>query len=326
MAPPDIAVIIPAWNAEVTLERAVASALSQLDVSVEVLVVDDASTDGTLALAHRLSAIDNRIAVLDQSMNQGPAAARNRALAATQARFVAPLDSDDFMEPGRLSKLRAIAESGAWDFVADDLYNVPEDAPDGPRHRLWSQEVIGIQELDFQMFVRGNLSRLHGGRGELGFIKPLISNAFLQEHALRYEESMRLGEDYALYATALLKGARFCLTDPAGYVAVTRDTSLSGHHSARDLGALVAADEKIAQLPNLTATDRRVLRDHVIETRKRWHWMRLIDAVKQRDLGAAFRCFSAPPAVSLSLLGKLAEQVYLRSARRVFASRGNVSE
>ncbi|MBM7069108.1 glycosyltransferase family 2 protein [Actibacterium sp. 188UL27-1] len=326
MSPPDIAVIVPAWNAEATLERAVSSALAQHDVSVQVIVVDDASTDGTLDVARRLAEQDNRITALDQPLNRGPAAARNRGLAATQARFVTPLDSDDFMEPDRLSKLVMIAESGAWDFVADDLYKVAEDVPDGPRHRLWSQDVIGIQELTFQLFVRGNLSRLHGGRGELGFIKPLVSNRFLQEHALRYDENMRLGEDYAFYATALLKGARFCLTDPAGYVAVTRATSLSGQHSAKDLGALVSADDKLAQLPNLTAADLGALQEHKIETRKRWHWMRLIDAVKQRDISRAIGCFAGPPAVGLSLVGKLIEQLYLRSTRRVFGRQGSVSE
>ncbi|MEL6520625.1 MAG: glycosyltransferase family 2 protein [Pseudomonadota bacterium] len=322
----DIGVIIPAWNAEASLRRAVESALAQREVSVEVIVVDDASTDGTLSLAQEMAAEEPRLRVLDQPLNLGPAAARNRGLAATQARYVTPLDSDDFMEPGRLSKLLGVADSGNWDFVADDLYKVRQDRLDGPRQRLWTQNVIGVQKIDFRTFVRGNLSRLHGGRGELGFIKPLISRTFLEDHALRYDEEMRLGEDYALYATALSFGARFCLTDPAGYVAVTRPDSLSGHHTAKDLGALVTADEKLEQLPHLDQAERRALREHSIETRKRWHWMRMIDAVKQRDIIGIIRCFIAPPAVGLSVMGKLFEQLYLRSIGRLFVGRQNLSE
>ncbi|MDP5220854.1 glycosyltransferase family 2 protein [Ruegeria sp. 2205SS24-7] len=312
-----IAVIIPTWNAQSTLRRAATSALAQDRVDVEVVIVDDASVDGTLDCARTLAAEDDRVQVLSQPENRGPAAARNRALEHISAPYVTPLDSDDFMEPDRLAQLLQIAEQGDWDFVADDLLKVPESDVDGPRTRLWSQTDIGLQTLDFSGFVRGNLSSRHGGRRELGFLKPLISTAFLNRTGLRYDADMRLGEDYMLYASALSQGARFCLTDPAGYVAVTRPTSLSGQHSARDLGALVQADRTLMARTDLSAGDRAALREHYIETLKKWHWFRMIDAVKARDPVDALRCFYAPPAVIGDLLGKLGEQVLIRGSARL---------
>ena len=321
---PEVCVIIAAWNAERTLRRAIESVLAQEDASVEVVVVDDASTDGTLALARGLAEGAPRLTVLAQKRNAGPAVARNRGLAASRAPFVTVLDSDDTMAPRRLADLLRIAREGAWDIVADDLYKVASLDPGAPRERLWTSREIGIETVTFESFVRGNLSRLHGGRGELGFLKPLMRQEFLGRHQLRYDESMRLGEDYALYATALARGARFCLTDPLGYEALTRPESLSGRHGATDLGALVAADRRLASEPALGFANRRILRQHEIETQKRWRWMRLIEAVKARDLADAVRCFAAPPSVAASLVGNLGEQLVLRSAtglRRLWSER-----
>ena len=311
--PPDIAIIIAAWNSQDTLGRALDSLLSQEGISMEVFVVDDASTDGTLACAQSFAARDPRVTVLAQAKNAGPATARNRALDAVTARYATPLDSDDFMDPGRLARLLEIATQDNWDFVGDDLFKVDEACTDGLRKRLWSQTNIGTIPITFADFIRGNLSSRHGGRGELGFLKPLISMQFLNDHGLRYQNNMRLGEDYVLYATALLKGAHFCVTDPVGYVAVTRSTSLSGHHSARDIGALVQADRLLMCLPDMNADEQAALRAHYIETLKKWHWMRLIDAVKARKLITALQCFAAPPVIIVSLLRHLGRQIVLRS-------------
>ncbi|MFN1209054.1 glycosyltransferase family 2 protein, partial [Enterococcus lactis] len=75
-----------------TLERAVLSAQAQT-AAVEIIIVDDASPDGTLALAQRMAADDPRITVLAQAQNGGPAAARNRAIAESTAPWLAVLDS-----------------------------------------------------------------------------------------------------------------------------------------------------------------------------------------------------------------------------------------
>ncbi len=314
--PPDIAIIIAAWNAQDTLGRAINSVLAQTGVSIEIIVVDDASTDDTLACAQRFAAQDPRIRVMAQTRNAGPAAARNLALDVVTARYFTPLDSDDFMEADRLAQLLAIATDCGWDLVGDDLLKVDETCVDGPRVRLWSPTDFGTMPIGFAEFIRGNLSSQHGGRGELGFLKPLISMIFMERQGLRYRDNMRLGEDYVLYATALSQGARFCLTDPKGYVAVTRPTSLSGRHSTRDLGALVDADRMLMGLADLHKDAQTALRAHYIETLKKWHWMRLIDAVKARDLWAAAGCFAAPPAVVASLFGNLGTQIVLRSTRR----------
>lgn len=97
---PDVGVVIPAYNRATTLHRALGSALSQSVRDIEVLVVDDGSTDGTAEVA--TAARDPRVRVLCHATNRGAAAARNTAVAACRAPFIAFLDSDDAWLPGKL--------------------------------------------------------------------------------------------------------------------------------------------------------------------------------------------------------------------------------
>lgn len=312
---PLVTVVIAAWNAAATLERAVRSALAQT-VPVEVVVVDDASSDGTAAAAGRLAAGDTRLKLLRQKQNLGPAAARNRAIAASHAPWIAVLDADDFMEPGRLERLIAIAGEEGADFTADDIWKVEEGNPQGPRRRLCSETPIDRQKIDAALFVESNLSARRGGRHEMGFLKPLMSRAFLEAQRLSYDPGIRLGEDYIFYVEALLAGARFILTGPAGYVAVVRPDSLSGSHPVEAHAHLIAADTALLARPGLDRRTRAALRAHQLEQRKKWAWRRLIAAKRNRDLLGAAACFRAPLPVISSLAGQLAGEVRKRLRRR----------
>lgn len=319
---PEVSVLIAAWNAEGTLGRAIQSVLDQQEVTFEIIVVDDASQDGTFQIAQSYSNKDDRVIALRNAKNAGPAVARNKGLARAHGRYVTVLDSDDFMEAERLARLVELANELKADFVADDLLRVDETNVDGPRRRLWSETNIGCEMLDFSSFLRGNLTNVNGSRGELGFLKPLMCRSFLEQHSVTYAEEMRLGEDYMLYARALAFGAKFYLTDPMGYVAVMRSDSLSGVHSTADLGALVAADLALRTEFQLSAEETIVLQQHLVDSQKRWYWMRLIDAVKSRNIKEVLACFWVNPSVVMFLFGQLGEQVVLRTARKFKVSRG----
>jgi glycosyltransferase involved in cell wall biosynthesis len=94
---------ITAYNAEETIERAVRSARAQSWPALEIVIADDASTDQTPRLLEALAGEDGRIRVLPGRENQGPAAARNRILAAARGEFLAFLDDDDECYPERLA-------------------------------------------------------------------------------------------------------------------------------------------------------------------------------------------------------------------------------
>jgi hypothetical protein len=103
--PPRVSVLVPTWNAAATVERALASALADDDVPLEVVVVDDASTDGTADLVEAIAARDPRVVLLRLPTNGGVSNARNRGLAAVRGEWLAFLDADDRLFPGAIGAL-----------------------------------------------------------------------------------------------------------------------------------------------------------------------------------------------------------------------------
>src|SRR5215471_20434954 len=98
---PDISVVLATYDRRQSLPRAIASVLAQDSVRFELIVVDDASRDGTADYLATLS--DPRIRTLAAERNSGPSAARNLGLKAARAGIVAFLDSDDAYLPRRLA-------------------------------------------------------------------------------------------------------------------------------------------------------------------------------------------------------------------------------
>lgn len=104
-----ISVIIPTYNAALLIERTLKSVTTQNgNHDVEIIIVDDASTDNTLAVIEKL-AIPS-IKILKQDSNHGPAAARNRGLATATGEFMAFLDGDDYWESDFLNKTTAFLQ------------------------------------------------------------------------------------------------------------------------------------------------------------------------------------------------------------------------
>ena len=94
-----ISVILPAFNSQNYIEKAIGSVLAQKFVDFELIIVNDGSTDSTLDIISSFS--DNRITIIDQP-NQGPGAARNNALKIANGDYVMYLDSDDWFCPDAL--------------------------------------------------------------------------------------------------------------------------------------------------------------------------------------------------------------------------------
>lgn len=306
-------IIIAAWTAEDTVARAVSSALAQEAVA-RVIVVDDASADGTMAAARACGTDDDRLLVLRQTTNAGPSAARNRAIAAGNAPWIAILDADDLLQPGRIARLLAQAEG--CDIIGDDLLVVDEGAEaDTPRLMLGSQ--VHDAWLDLPAFVMGNVADGSGDRAELGYIKPLMRRSFLDAHRLRYDESIRLGEDYDLYLRALVCGARFRVVSAQGYIYVQRADSISGNHGEEDLRRLREVDRRVLGMPGLDRGARAALSNHYRSVDCRFQWRRVIRAFKERKPGEIAGAFTRSPQVSLYLLGKLGEQVVVRLGRQL---------
>ncbi len=281
-----VAVIITARNAEATIGDAVGSALAQPEVS-QVVVVDDASTDQTSTEA--ATSGDPRVVILRQEVNIGPAAARNLAIAKSTAPFIAILDADDYLLPGRFSRLFRVAD---WDIIADNIVFVPETAPlvDPAGLPRYHGESEG---LDLAAFVQGNMTR-SVERGELGFLKPVIRRSVLPKDQSVYDPALWLGEDYDLYVRLLLQGARFRLTRHVGYAARTRANSLSGQHRTSDLAALLAATGRHIRAADQGSPAQLAMQAHQNQIRDRYLLRSFLDR-KAQGIGSALSFAVSPP-------------------------------
>ncbi|KSV72486.1 hypothetical protein N182_29270 [Sinorhizobium sp. GL2] len=303
----DVCVIIAAKNAEATIARAVASALAEQETA-EVIVVDDGSNDQTVAAARSADDHSGRLTIARFESNRGPSAARNHAIAISRAPVLAILDADDFFLPGRLGRLLAVEE---WDFIADNIAFMGEAAVTGaaprvddfpPRPRL-----LGLID-----FVEGNISQPGVKRGEIGFLKPLMRRRFLDKHGIRYQEALRLGEDYDLYLRALAKGARYKVIQSCGYAAIVRGNSLSGSHRTEDLKRLYEADRVILAANDLDGEAAAAVRRHERHVRGRYQHRHFLDLKKERGamaaIGYLMRRPGAAPAVTAGIFADKTER------------------
>lgn len=299
-------VVIAARDAADTIGGAVQSALLQPETA-SVIVVDDGSRDGTAGAAIAgADAIGGsaRVVVL-QADGNGPAAARNRAIAFSRAPFIAVLDADDAFGPSRLHALHAARRrAGGCEIVADDIAFVSAHAPVRPGPPDAEEPEWTSITLSLEAFVEGNRTVRGRPRGELGFLKPVFSRAFLNAHALRYREDMRLGEDFDLLARALALGARMELVDRVGYAALVRADSLSAHHRTADLERLWRACAALCDDPAVSGDARDALRAHAREVEGRWRHRHFLDERRSRGtLGAGLRTPARSlPAIALAIL------------------------
>jgi succinoglycan biosynthesis protein ExoU len=269
---PTVSVIITAHNASATVADAIRTALAEAETA-EVIVVDDASRDRTVAATEEAGQGDSRLEVICSAVNGGPAAARNKALAVAKGDFVAVLDADDFLLPGRFARLLAIPDA---DMVADNILFVaettsPVDLPEIPSVNP------AVIDIDLTGFVLANHSVRGNSRQEWGFLKPIMRRAFLQSHGFRYDETLRLGEDYDLYVRMLQKQARFRVSTEVGYAARWRANSLSSRHSTADLHALHRAAHAHLTMNNLSDRSRAALSIHAQELRHRFLLRNFLD-------------------------------------------------
>lgn len=294
-ASPDVSVVIAAYNVQNCIERAVRSALDQAGPSIEVVVVDDGSSDHTVAVLQGIT--DPRLRVLRLSVNAGPSAARNAAFSAARGEWMAVLDGDDAFAPGRLAALLACAREQDADIVVDNPWVVPE--PVGESFAMFAPRdfdalgVIDLPALIWSSLPRANQYPLH-------CTKPLFRRAFVSRHQLRYDESTKLGEDYLILADALAAGARCVVCPLMGYLYSRRVGSISRSISSRQWDLMLAADKAFLQRHTLGGQAAQAQAGRTAAMLRMRNYERVVEAIKaRRFLGAAAMAMRHPASALL---------------------------
>jgi succinoglycan biosynthesis protein ExoO len=226
----DFSVIIPAYNVSGIIGRAIRSAAAQTFPPLEILVIDDCSTDGTIEVVRALEREIPSLRLFSTPTNGGPSAARNVGLRAAKADWIALLDADDTWKPGRLERLSEVALATSADFVADDLvmWDITADVEFRPPYYELPEPQKQIGLLD--MFrAEDDFNR---SKSTFGLMKPIMRRKFLADHKLEYDESINFAEDLMLYVESLFNGAKIIMTNEAYYIySVPRVPSGRSPHS-----------------------------------------------------------------------------------------------
>jgi len=284
-----VSIVMPAYNSRAFIGAAIESALGQTERRLELIVIDDCSTDDTAEIAGRYARHDARVRLLHMPHNGGPAAARNAGFDAAHGRWIALLDSDDTYAPQRLARLLELAEANAADVVSDNLLVRPVS---GTSYPLIPPNLLPYpRHLTAAEFVLRNIGDPQNPRLSYGFMQPMIRRDFLLRHGLRHDERNRFGEDFMLYIACLRAGARWWLTPEALYHYVLRSGSLTEIQSSADL-------LRIAQLEAAFLRDPRVMQDaafcdalrrHKAKIDRGYYYRAFTDAIKQKRFGQAVR-------------------------------------
>lgn len=196
MRQPIVSVIVPTYNCSELLPQAVRSVLSQglSNEDLELIVVDDGSTDDVAAA---LAPFDGAVTLLRQG-NAGPAAARNRGVAASRGVFVTFLDADDYWLAGCLPAMLALAARDAPALVTVDLY----------------YETNGVRDAQ-SVFARGRLNAFFDLTAHAQYRRALEGGLFsymtlmprrLFDELEGFDPALHFGEDYDLSLRALARG------------------------------------------------------------------------------------------------------------------------
>ncbi len=214
---PRISIIVPAYNAAHTLPDCLDSLLAQTEADIEVLVIDDGSTDGTGAVLADYAARDPRVLALIQPRNAGVSSARNVGLAQAGGRYIAFCDADDWAEPGMYGSLADGAETADAQVA---FCAVVKEYPAGPQVVPLPWEAGTV--LDRQGIQRDLIPRmisLENDGEEIPLSGYTPRNLFARELLadMTFRPDIHYAEDLLFILTALMKARRVAVVGGAPY-------------------------------------------------------------------------------------------------------------
>lgn len=192
----DLTVVVPAYNAETTIERCVEGILSQEGVDLELIAIDDGSPDDTGALLDAMAAKDARLHVVHQP-NRGRSAARNVGIEAAHGTWVAFCDADDYYLPGAFERLLSLPQEGVSALWGGYSFSMREEGPFemtlavDPRAILNSIILVDLRAQQAQ----GGYSLSFDGISDHSPCFKLYRKSLLDSFGIRFREELRYSED-----------------------------------------------------------------------------------------------------------------------------------
>lgn len=188
-----VTAIIPAYNNADTVQVAIDSVLKQSYNNLEVVIVDDGSTDNTGALLDELASKESRLKIVHQK-NAGPAAARNRGLAEADGDYLIFVDADDYMIGNSIGPMVELMESEGLDLV---ISGMKWTRIDDRGHHSVSETIDELQRLHGPTDIKAHFfDYLHANLILNSMCAKLYKREIIREHDITVNSKLDMGEDF----------------------------------------------------------------------------------------------------------------------------------
>lgn len=221
MTTPSVSVVLPTFNRAEYLGRAVASVLAQTVSDIELIVVDDASSDGTAEYLNSLARQDGRIRVLTNARSKGGGGARNVGIAASRGQWVAFLDDDDEWIPEKLQIQLAKLAANTAAIACSCSYE--QHSTNGLKKIVRLPQQVALPDL-----LRGSV---------LGGASMCICSRKILQGIGGFDTLFRSGQDWDLWVRLLQQGAIVICDEPLVKYLAHDGTRITNNMQSQYLGA-----------------------------------------------------------------------------------------
>jgi len=251
---PLVSVIVPIYNTQKFLPRCIDSILAQTYANMEIILVNDGSTDASLSVCKRYAAKDARIQIITQP-NQGALAARRKGVKLCRGEYVMFVDSDDWIEPELLEAMMRANSDGDCSLVCTNVYEDLEDRTIEKRNAIPSgtygtaaiaKDLFYYKDTDFYGILPYNVAKLYTANS----LKEIIDKI---NHDIRY------AEDKAVLFSLVFQNIKVCFTDDIYYHYCIREGSTCQSKNPDYLVELTAFYKYVKEI-----FDAHVEREHLL--------------------------------------------------------------
>ena len=206
-----ISVIIPVYNVAPYLKRCMDSVIKQTLKEIEIICIDDCSTDASLKIIEEYAKRDERIKIISLKQNSGVSVARNKGLDIACGQYYSFIDPDDEISLNFYERLYSVAETEKADIVKCR------------REKINTDGKIEYGYLNNQIKKRGKYCFTHE------WVTAIYKSSVIKENEIRFNENLIAGEDLVFLSQLVNKCKKLCLVDDAEYIYHRRERSLFGN-------------------------------------------------------------------------------------------------
>ena len=242
-----ISVVVPVYNVEKYIERCVVSIVNQTYTNLEIILVDDGSTDQSGLICDELNNQDDRIKVIHK-MNEGLGLTRNRGVTEAKGEYICFIDSDDYVEKQYIETIYFDLKKQE----ADVCYCGHTKDIDGKyeiRKNPLAGETFCGQEIKDKIIPRMCGCRIGNDNVEMSSCMAIYSTKIIKKYSLEFpSERKYISEDLIFNINYLAKCNKICMSDCVGYFYVTVSTSLTRKYNPNRFHQQIVMTRKVIEL------------------------------------------------------------------------------